>query len=140
MAVVYDTLRYFCTFEEGVFREGYDGFRIEESDDGREFVVYMELNDQPQEKRFILPESFTPYFMELERRYRTDFLAKQRYLFDAVVEIERLWQESSNRDLREITDLFYMEPINYVHFVAMNMTKSQFYFYAQSRIQLAISC
>lgn len=135
MTIVYDTIEYFCAFENGIFREGYEGFRVEEATDGTKFVVYREIHDDGmQERRFVLPPISVEDFIELEKRY-SNFIEKQHFLLESSVKVEALWREDWTKELKEITDEYYERPDNYVHFVAMNMSKSQFYFFVQERLE-----
>lgn len=138
--IVYDNLRYFMTYdnENDILTEGYDGFKIQEVK-GKYFVIYKEINRRGEEvkKRYVLPDNDLETFFALEKKYK-DFFTKQQCLDKMVqmvseaVEVE----ESCNKSLKRICDETYSLPENYIKFVAMNITKNQFYRFVKNRLSL----
>ena len=130
--IVYDSLNYYMTYDSDVIVEGFDGYRILE-DNGKLFVIYKEIDDRGEvQKKFVLPGNNLDTFIMLEKKYR-DFFIKQKILNKMV---EKVAQIQGERDefLKEACDEIYSKPENYIKFVAMNMTKNQFFHFVKERI------
>ncbi|HOA81619.1 MAG TPA: hypothetical protein PKK61_11245 [Defluviitaleaceae bacterium] len=144
--IVFDNLRYYITCDNsGVIEEGYEGFLIvQEPQEGKDeyLVIYKQIEgDREIQKRYrILPNDLEAFFM-LKKKFK-NFFAKQETLNSL---IEQIRNSRSNEELmeeerlKEICDEIYSLPENYVKFVAMNMTKNQFYNYVKERISKVLN-
>lgn len=132
--VVYDNLVYVVSYENEVLVEGYNGFRLEENSEGTCFVIYKEIVDgRDVERRFVLPDDSVDNFIGMAKKF-TDFFERQKRLFGLMIEAERLLDKKEEEVLRAVCNGIYQVPENYVGFVAMNLTKTQFFSYAKERI------
>jgi hypothetical protein len=132
--VIVDKLRYCAVFDNDVLVEGYQGYRVEENIEGIKFVIYKEIvEEQENERRFVLPDNTLDSFMKLSDKY-VNFFEKQKFLFKMLVNVEQTLQYKNEDNLRAVCNELYSIPANYVHFVAMNMTKGQFFSLARERI------
>jgi len=69
-------------------------------------------------------------FIKLQRTYQ-DYFKKQKFLFQALVEVEELI-EKNERELKSACNNVYSK--YYLHFVAIRMTDFQFYSIAEEKI------
>lgn len=132
--VLVDKLSYYAILDNNVLVEGYDGFMVEETLDGINYVLYKDIIDNKEnDRRFILPRNSFKNFLSLSRRYE-NFFEKQKFLFNLLVRVEKMLISRNEENLHEICNEVYSVPDNYIHFVAMNMTKGNFFSIAKEKI------
>ena len=135
--IVFDTLKYVVDYDNDVLVEGYDGFRIEESYGGKQnFVVYKKMNgDYEQTRRFVLPDTNESLgeFFKLKDNYDDYF--KEHDLLMAMTK-EVLESYDGETELKDICDNYYEMPDNYIFFVVLNVTKTQFFYFVKERAKL----
>lgn len=119
--VLYDCMQYvFVADHDGSYvHEGFEGYIIKEAPSGSEiFVVYNFLyNGEVRNRSYVLPEDKLNEFRKLHERYRNYFV-RDAALDQFAEQVE---------PTVEACNAFYERPENYIHFVAMDMVKSDFY-------------
>lgn len=134
--ITYDTLSYFAYYHQGIFMEGYDGYRIIEEANGVRFLIYKEIyNTNEVERRFIIPDYIkTEELIKLKEKFDSLF-ERQKFLFKAVAEVEKKMNTWTEEELKALCEEYYVVPSNYVSFICLNFTKSQFFNYAAEKLQ-----
>lgn len=132
--IVYDNLSYYMICDNDVIVEGYEGFIIQESEDGRYYVVYKEINDNGENlKKYVLPDNNLNMFFTLKEKFK-NFFVQQEVLNELVEQVK--YESKEEESLKEACDRVYSLPENYIKFVAMNITKNQFHQYTKERLKL----
>lgn len=133
--VVYDNLSYYVSYDKDVFEEGYDGFIVEENYNGTYFVVYKKIEkDGESERRFVLPDKTLSSFLNLKKKI-DGYFKQQKVLLKMMDEALTLYVCGGKESLRDICNKYYESPMNYLKFVALNITKSKFYFFVNERYE-----
>ena len=128
--MIYDALSYFCEAENAQqVEEGFEGYQIlQAKEDDKYIVVFKELDRGKEiDRKYLIDETDLKTFQELYERY-SDLFRKNQFLFKIIMEAEF----TMRGDLKERTDELYGR--DNIHFVAMNMNKTQFYLMAKERI------
>lgn len=132
--VVYDTLHYYMTCDNGVIIEGYDGYIITENKSGKYFVTYKEVTKNGDiEKRYVIPNNEIETFMKLEEKYK-NFFEKQKFLEKMFNEVLKQVKEYNEDSIKEICNEVYSIPDNYINFIAINVTKNEFFLFVKNRL------